>query len=123
MEKYYPGDQYVDWIGISCYPPSRRFVKTDDEMYPILRCKELHDKFGDLKPMMISEGGYGIEEAGHRLRWVREWFDFQKVYPIFKAMIWENHATRVIQDGGEALELYRQRVQDPYWISETYTGE
>ena len=65
----------------------------------------------------------GIEEAGHRLRWVREWFDFQKVYPIFKAMIWENHATRVIQDGGEALELYRRRVQDPYWISETYTGE
>ena len=31
--------------------------------------------------------------------------------------------SRVIQDGGEALELYRQRVQDPYWISETYTGE
>ena len=123
MERYYPGDQYVDWVGLSCYAPSARYAENDAARYPFGRVKEVNEKYGSYKPMMIAEGGYDSPDKTDRVRWVREWFEFQKRFPNFKAMIWENHNTRVIQDDAAALELYRREVADPYWISETYLGE
>ncbi len=122
MERYYPGDQYVDWVGLSCYPPSAQYVNGDeDARYPLARCKEVNSKYGDRKPMMVAEGGFS--KASDQVRWVREWFEVEKRYPNFKAMIWENHNDRVLQDQPEALKLYQDLVKSPYWISETYTGK
>ncbi len=122
MEHYYPGDQYVDWVGVSCYPPSAQYVNgNEDARYPLLRCKEVNDKYGDRKPMMVAEGGFS--SSSDQVRWVKEWFEVDKRYPNFKAMIWENHNDRVLQDQPEALKLYRELVKSPRWISETYTGK
>lgn len=116
MERYYPGDQYVDWVGVSCYPPSLVYVENEDARYPLLRVREIHEKYGHYKPMMIAEGGYSA--ACDRSRWLREWFEFRQHYPRFKAMIWENHNDRVLQDDDEALRLYRREIQSDYWIGE-----
>ncbi len=121
MENYYPGDQYVDWVGVSAYPPSRQYVESDDARYVTDRCKEVNAKYGDRKPMMIAEGGYDTKID--RSKWVREWFAFQKTYPNFKSMIWENHHERVLQSDDQARALYRELVQSPYWVSETWLGE
>lgn len=121
MEHYYPGDQYVDWVGNSCYPPSLRFVASEKERYAIGRSKEVNDKYGHYKPMMIAEGGYS--DSIDRSLWVKEYFDYKNAYPSFKAMIWENHNDRVLQSDDKARKLYQELVQDPYWISETYIAE
>ena len=123
MERYYPGDQYVDWVGLSCYPPSAQYAKNEGHRYPLGRCEEVYAKYGSYKPMMVAEGGYDSPDRIDRVRWVREWFQIPEKYPNFKAMIWENHNTRVIQDGGEALELYRKLVQNPKWIGDLYEQE
>jgi beta-mannanase len=123
MERYYPGDQYVDWVGLSCYPPSAQYAKNEGHRYPLGRCEEVYAKYGSYKPMMVAEGGYDSPDRIDRVRWVREWFQVPEKYPNFKAMIWENHNTRVIQDGGEALELYRKLVQSPKWIGDLYEKE
>ncbi len=123
MEKYWPGDQYVDWVGISCYPPSRKYVKDDGDMYPMGRFKEVYSKYGSYKPLMVTEGGYGPDHVD-KVRWVDEWFQLPAVYPNVRAFIWENHGipgnNRVIQSSEDALKLYREKVQDVKWISTTY---
>ena len=121
MERYYPGDQYVDWVGLSCYPPSPKYVAGEGDRYPLGRCREVYAKYGDRKPMMVAEGGFS--DACDRVRWVREWFEVPEKYPNFRAMIWENHNTRVLQGSGEALELYRKLVQSPKWIGDLYDPE
>ena len=68
--------------------------------------------------MMIAEGGYS--DTVDCSEFVRQWFSFHEVYPSFKALIWENHNTRVIQADKNALEIYRKEVQNPYWISTTW---
>ena len=64
--------------------------------------------------MMVTEGGYGADQD--RVAFVRQWFEFEKLLPNFKAMIWENHNARCLQDVPEALEVYRKAVRSPYWI-------
>lgn len=71
MEDYYPGDEYVDWVGISAYlirhfqgqeqPIEQRFNDTffcsGDGADPVMVVKETIEKFGERKPIMLSECG------------------------------------------------------------------
>ena len=73
MAVYYPGDEYVDWVGVSLYYNRFRDPATLEEgedfgnMYfgandwadPIASVAEVVEKFGDRKPIMITEGGAG----------------------------------------------------------------
>jgi len=74
IDEYYPGDEYVDWVGISLYAqmyfkgdPNQ---KEDDEIAfktginsnPVLAVKDIIEKYGDRKPIMLSESG-----CGHKL--------------------------------------------------------
>jgi|GEM_PF-534258 len=122
MENYWPGDQYVDWVGLSAYPPSKKFITDPNRQYPIVNVKEFYDKFSAYKPLMIAEGGFS--DSIDRVRWVREWFEgLKNERPKIKAVIWENHDQRVISRDPEALKLYRELVQDPYWLDQTWDGK
>ncbi len=66
---YYPGDEYVDWVGMSFYcskyflgnPDSvdyeEAYFKTGINSDPVLLAKEIVTKYGDRKPIMLSESG------------------------------------------------------------------
>ena len=73
MSVYYPGDEYVDWVGVSLYYNRYQNSKTCEEgedfnnMYfgvgnwaePVTSVAEVVERFGDRKPIMITEGGVG----------------------------------------------------------------
>ncbi|WP_457676613.1 glycoside hydrolase family 26 protein [Thiolapillus sp.] len=65
VENYYPGDEYVDWVGVSVYGPQeadedyREFSDILDEIYP--RLVELTDR-----PVAILE--FAVTELGQRRR-------------------------------------------------------
>ncbi|MBE6611751.1 MAG: tetratricopeptide repeat protein [Ruminococcaceae bacterium] len=78
VHAFYPGDDYVDWIGISLYlnaHPFGRTVFTEQELRnftyfmagdaaePVRIMEELITAYGDRKPFIISESG-----ASHRYR-------------------------------------------------------
>ncbi|MDH7569644.1 MAG: glycosyl hydrolase, partial [Armatimonadota bacterium] len=114
MGEYYPGDPYVDWVGVSVYPPDSP-QRDDPDRYPSRRLQECYDLFSLRKPMMIAEGGFS--DSVDRVRWVKEWFsDLPQKYPGIKAFIWENHHTRRIELDAAALEAYRTLVAGPYWL-------
>lgn len=83
--KYYPGDKYVDWIGLSVYS------KTD---YPELdksfssaagyTYKEMRINHPD-KPIMICE--FGRTPNKYQYRWFRDAYKTIKSWPGLKAVI------------------------------------
>ncbi len=76
---YYPGDEYVDWVGVSLYlrkyfhgAPNTDFRKKIDEILfyggdsadPVLIMEEIVKTFGDRKPIMIFESGATARTVG-----------------------------------------------------------
>lgn len=106
IDDYYPGDEYVDWVGISLYSmpyfqgdknagrDNEVFFKTGDSADPVLAVEDIIKKYGDRKPIMISESGVGhsLLETGEnttdfalkKLR--RELLYLPMVYPQIKAI-------------------------------------
>jgi len=79
---WYPGDEYVDWFGISF------FAQHESEMSPVISLAKQHNK-----PVMIAEStpsGIGTTSgAGVSERWFRRYFDFTAKYDI-KAICYIN---------------------------------
>lgn len=81
MDDYYPGDEYVDWVGVSLYLQKYFLGQTWSEAEsfnelvffagrganPILAMKEVMDNYGWRKPIMIAESG-----ASHEIRTLGE---------------------------------------------------
>ncbi len=84
-EYYYPGDEYVDWVGLSCYPikyflgnqstsyNDSVYFMTGDYAWATNRVKPMMEfmaKNNINKPVMISEGGVPTNNKfGEDLQW------------------------------------------------------
>ena len=117
MHDYWPGEIYVDWVGVSCYPTSLAGLVWPEDL--IEEVYTLGKRYG--KPMMVSEGAYGKQvQDSKKAEWVRAYFEALKKYG-FKATIWENHETdangdRRIHTHPTALETYKEIIKDSYWL-------
>lgn len=65
IEPYYPGDQYVDWVGISLYTIPFSHGKEVPGGNPIDYLKPIYEKYSH-KPMMVSEGA--VSHYSYELR-------------------------------------------------------
>lgn len=71
--RYYPGDQYVDWVGLSSYSNLKSGLSNDmfygagDYSDPIHNLVEVVQTFGDRKPILISESGSAYQVDGQNL--------------------------------------------------------
>jgi beta-mannanase len=124
MAAYYPGDGYVDWIGISAYggvfpgydwePLSRAL----DEAYPKLAAMSA------TKPMAVLETGVIEEQGKDKAAWIRAAYRALRSgrYPRVKAAVWwherwTNADDRVsdvrIDSDAAATSAYRRAVASP----------
>jgi hypothetical protein len=118
---YYPGDGYIDWIGMSAYgrlrgdAPARPFEDVVKHAYPGLA------GLSATKPVAILEMGVSEAEAlGDKGLWIREAFRAigEGRYPRLKAVAWWNKIYRPdgtrsmleIDTSERALAAYREGV-------------
>lgn len=79
ISNYYPGDAYVDWVGVSLYTDKYRSAqnpvagKDFEEMYygngayanPITKLGDIVQRYGNKKPIFITECGIGSAIASN----------------------------------------------------------
>lgn len=129
MSEYYPGGEYVDWLGMSSYgqlTPGKDewndWPDTVDAPYQRL-CAIDPDK-----PVMLAEWGVGeFPESGNKAEFIRDAFTglSRGKYPRIKAAVfwherWQNkdesYSNLRVQSSPGSLKAYRQGVADPFWI-------
>jgi hypothetical protein len=124
LAAYYPGDDYVDWIGVSAYggvfpgfdwEPLRRSL---DEAYPKLAA------LSATKPIAVLETGVIEEQGKDKAAWIRAAYRALRSgrYPRVKAAVWwherwVNDDDRVsdvrIDSDAAATAAYRSAVASP----------
>ncbi|MCL2216047.1 MAG: hypothetical protein FWB91_03395 [Defluviitaleaceae bacterium] len=146
---YYPGEDYVDWIGISLYvaryflgnpnttPVEAAIFRTGEYANPVAVMRELVEMFGHRHPIYISEGGvslYNISNSEDLTEWalprMRQLYAYiPMLFPEVKAIFWFN--TYVPSDvvsmrfdfntSSRARELYTQLVNTEYFLGRGQT--
>ena len=104
IDEYYPGDEYVDWVGISLYAqkyflgdPDQKeeneiVFKSGINSNPVIAIKDIVEKYGNRKPIMLSESGCGhkLVKSGENttdfaLQRLKEYYSYlPMVYPQIK---------------------------------------
>ncbi len=105
IDDYYPGDEYVDWVGMSLYSqryflgnnaPSDDFsevvFKTGVNADPVIAVRDIAEKYGSRKPIMLSESGsshyyynLGEDTSTWALQNLKEVYNYlPMVYPQIK---------------------------------------
>ncbi|WP_296972438.1 glycosyl hydrolase [Tepidanaerobacter sp. EBM-38] len=145
--QYYPGDEYVDWVGVSSYTikyfQGQKNWSEQQEIYdsryftggyanPIAKLKQITQKYGNRKPIMISETG-----IPHRFKIdnedLTEWAKIQMkrlyvygpmVYPELKGIYYFNvdlpslkYYDYAFYNNPAMNGLYNELIKDNYFIS------
>jgi hypothetical protein len=110
FSRYYPGDEYVDWVGVSGYD---FFAETPKTLFtPVLKA------YGSRKPIILSEtaavSGVGVSKAA----WIGKLASWVEQTPEVGAVVWfdtdtqddSEHNFRPDTDGA-ALAAYRKMVR------------
>ena len=105
---FYPGDEYVDWVGMSTYGNALTAAGVlsdeNDSFYcrgyyenQITRIKSIVDTYGNRKPIMISEMGFcyssadGLQSTAHAKEAMRFFLTYvNMVYPQIKLINYFN---------------------------------
>ncbi len=110
IDDYYPGDEFVDWVGVSLYtalysnPDNPVALEDFNESYyfngiysnPIVQLKDIVERYGSKKPIIITEGagGHKIKNSNLDLtpfakKYINQLYSYiGMVYPEVKASIY-----------------------------------
>ena len=131
---YYPGDDYIDWIGLSIYG-----AQNDADEWlpagPLFAEGYAHaTTISDTKPIAVLEFGVHASPrlnnaARLKARWIREAFDIMTdpTYPRFKALsywhsAWQNEdgttSNLRLDSSEQALTAYKKALGDAQLVTE-----
>ena len=89
---YYPGDEYVNVIGLTAYNTGSYYKgetwSSFDELYRELYQRTLQRY---ARPMMITEFASN-SVGGDKVQWINDMFSSLSDYPMIKAAVWWNSA-------------------------------
>lgn len=149
VHDYYPGDQYVDWVGVSLYAsPYYQSDKNADyinEIYfrkgiyadPVLAMEEFVTVYGNRKPIMISECGCGhtVSSTGENtsefaVDYLKQYMGYlPMVYPQIKSIAYFDHKVGRDPDdyrlstNPEMKNLFIKYTQNGVFAQDTFMDE
>ncbi len=137
MASYYPGDDWVDWVGVNIYAV---FVNDGDPFRPAAQkdivawLRWVYDRYASRKPIHISEfaatifcKGTSEDTVSFAIDRMRKFYGaIRTEFPRVKSVNWfcwdtirggkANNNYSFIDDG-RSLAAYRSTVADPYFLS------
>lgn len=149
MDAYYPGDAYVDWVGLSIY--SAQFENGDpqkptDRRNPLEALDYVYSRYASTKPIMISEyaashqAGFNSQKqdtskfAKAKMTYFYE--SIKTKYPRVKCIQWYSNNNYNISDVSKnrvnysllegqsngVLDTYKRIISDEYFLSDVVNG-
>jgi hypothetical protein len=126
---YYPGPEYVDWLGLSVYGQQFKDESWADIPSLVDWPYEEMRRLDANKPMMIAEWGTGeFPHSGNKGEWIRQGLElFRTRYPRLKAAVywherWQNedgsYSNLRVNSSVESLEAYKTGVSNAGWLGE-----
>jgi len=118
-ERYYPGDKYVDWIGLSSY--ARRKIPITNKSFKSLVGSTYSSmrKNHPSKPIMMAE--YGKTWDKNQARWLDRSFETIKSWPGMKAIMYWNNINYSIKDdhslNPESRKIFQKHMDQGYFLS------
>ncbi|MBQ9921378.1 MAG: S-layer homology domain-containing protein [Clostridia bacterium] len=143
-EDFYPGDDYVDWVGMSsyCVLSNEASGKTGDRVdalyfrglfdNPVAKIREVVDAFGDRKPILISECGFAYapeegQNTQHATEKLREFYTYvNMVYPQVKGVLYFNanfERRYKLSECPELLDTFRNTIRENAGMQAMVNGE
>lgn len=141
IDPYYPGDKYVDWVGLSLYTIPFSHGKEVPGGNPIDYLKPIYQKYSH-KPMMVSEGA--VSHYSYQLQKdYSEWASGQivnmygflpKMYPQIKAITYFNLDKKTtnydnqnnnydLGDSAVVDKKYKSIIKSPHFIDRLVLNE
>ncbi len=118
FRNYYPGDEYVDWVGIDGYnwgttEPWSRWQTFAEIVRPV------YDAYADRKPVMVAETG-STEHGGSKADWLLEArAAVQREFPSIAALVYFNYDHGgydwELTSSAAALDAFRSLAADPHF--------
>lgn len=141
IHDYYPGDDYVDWVGLSIY--SVKFFNGDvkspaDQVNPLDSLDYVYEAYADRKPIMVSEyGATHFSKAGNTstvnfaITKMNMLYHGAKLkYPRLKNINWfslntltDSHSAErslnnfSLTENSSVFNAYKEMIKDPYYLS------
>lgn len=136
IESYYPGDAYVDWVGVSLYsifdPSLDPLKQGEDRSSHLDKFDHIYQLYADRKPVFISEGGVSYmypEKHQDKTKWavykMQEFYaSLPMVYPKVKGVFWfdsNGNATErikyyMLSANDKLLKAYKGAVANPFYL-------
>lgn len=80
FQRYYPGDEYVDWVGVSGYD----FYDESPTTLFTAVCRA----YGERKPIILSETAAVDLGSGSKARWIKKLSSWVAATPAVGAVVW-----------------------------------
>ena len=127
VDQYYPGSDYVDWIGLSVY--GQQYADDHWSPFPPLLDWPYTEvcALDPNKPIMLAEWGCGeFPKFGSKSQFITDAFTLMsKKYPRLKAAVfwherWQNeddtYSNLRVNSTPESLEAYKKGVGNAFWL-------
>ena len=134
MMEYYPGDAYVDWVGISTYCVPDGNGHTDLSNYdinPMDKLKPIYDLFAGKKPIMLSESAVAYEAKAFPSQDFTPWYInnlekyyhyIPRLYPAIKGITYfnrqENYNSYMLSENPVAEAAYKKVISSDYFLED-----
>jgi Glycosyl hydrolase family 26/HYDIN/CFA65/VesB-like, Ig-like domain len=126
---YYPGDQYVDWVGMDAYNWGRNPIQPDIWLSPeqaIDPTLQVLEAVAPTKPVALTEVA-SSEYGGNKASWIRDFLgSYLPNHPNIKSMFWFNW--NILEEGqrydwpiessASAEQAFRDGIQSSEYLSQ-----
>ncbi len=121
MNLAYPGDKYVDWIGLDGYNwGTSQDWSSWQSFTELFRdvAREMWRKY-PTKPIMVAEFA-SATKGGDKAKWIKDLTNELKKMPYIKAVLWFDEKKETdwrIESTSSTLAGFKTMIKDPYFAS------
>ena len=126
LRELYPGDAYVDWVGMDGYnwgATTGHQWRTFSQVF-----KPTYDNILSItsKPMIIAETG-SAEQGGSKANWITDAYtvEIPYLFPQIKAIIWFNEKVQIdwrIESSPSAESAFAKAIQSNFYLSNAFSS-